>query len=379
METDRTTWGGVVIEHDRLPADGIPADVVLAPSPTTRTLASIMVRRPVTRTLDIGTGCGALALLASRFAGEVVATDVNPRALAYTSRNAAANGITNVECIESSLVDAVDGPRFDLIVGNLPFVISPATTLTFRDGVRPTTTGRDICETAVIDSAGVLADGGIAQFLVNWIITDPARPYDAPISWVRPTGCNGLVLWHSRQSPEDYVAAWARSPHDDRAEWLAHLARRGAVAIANGAIVIHRPIRAEPEPVIRSAPISSPRGQGGRQVDRILHVGSPSELGILSGRPRLVASTTTDESARDGRRSARIRAHDSCGITATVPIDQLDLLDLLDGDRPLDDAIARWSGSTGVRSAEQLTERTAAAVVTVLRLLVHGLMELDPG
>ena len=40
---------------------------------------------PVTRALDIGTGNGVHALLAARHADHVIATDVNPRALAFTA------------------------------------------------------------------------------------------------------------------------------------------------------------------------------------------------------------------------------------------------------------------------------------------------------
>jgi len=384
----------LALEYDRLAGGTIPADVVLGPSPTTRTLASLMVQRPVSRALDIGTGCGALALLASRFADEVVATDVNPRALAYTSRNAAANGITNVRCMQGSLVEAVADQRFDLIVGNLPFVVSPATSLTFRDGVRPTSPGptnpgptnpgspkpaSGICEAAIADSAAILAGGGVAQFLVNWMVTDPERPYDTPVSWVRSTGCGGLVLLHSLQSPERYVDVWAKSADDDRHRWLAHLAERNAVAIANGAVVVHRPIHKEYRPTVRAARMSPPHGRGGDQIERILGTGSPSDLDIVSGRLRLVPSTIAEERHPDGRRLARIRADDSCGVTAAVPLEQLALLELLDVRRRLDDAVGAWTQGAGDRTAESLAERTAAATATARHLVAHGLMELDTG
>ena len=76
METGRTTWAGLAFEHDRLPHDTVPADVVLGPTPTTRTLASLMVQRPVARALDIGTGCGALARPDVVWFGEMLPLDV---------------------------------------------------------------------------------------------------------------------------------------------------------------------------------------------------------------------------------------------------------------------------------------------------------------
>ena len=64
----------------------------------------------------------------------VVATDVNPRALAFTELNAALSGLDNVECRRGSLFEPVEGEQFDLIVCNAPFVVSPERRWTYRDG-----------------------------------------------------------------------------------------------------------------------------------------------------------------------------------------------------------------------------------------------------
>ena len=61
------------------------------------TLANLTLRRPVSRVLDVGTGNGIQALLASRHAEHVVATDVNERALAFARFNLALNGAENVD------------------------------------------------------------------------------------------------------------------------------------------------------------------------------------------------------------------------------------------------------------------------------------------
>ena len=72
--------------------------------------------QPVGRVLDLGCGAGTLALLLARGAAEVMATDINPRAVALGAFNAAINRIPNVEFRTSDLFDAVTGRRFDLIV-----------------------------------------------------------------------------------------------------------------------------------------------------------------------------------------------------------------------------------------------------------------------
>ena len=104
-----------------------PADYVATYTPTARVLDSLTPRPRVERALDVGTGSGIHALLAAQHAGQVIATDVNPRALAYTTLNAALNGLHNVECRQGSLFEPVEGETFGLITCNAPYVISPET------------------------------------------------------------------------------------------------------------------------------------------------------------------------------------------------------------------------------------------------------------
>jgi hypothetical protein len=100
-------------------------------------LAGLAVRRPVRAALDVGTGCGIQALLAARHSETVVATDVNPRALVFAEFNARLNGVGNVELELGSFFEPVRGRRFDLVLANPPFVISPDLEIMFRDSGLP--------------------------------------------------------------------------------------------------------------------------------------------------------------------------------------------------------------------------------------------------
>ena len=90
-----------------------PPDYVAPYTPTSRLLDNLTPRRRVRRALDVGTGSGVQALRAARHAREVVATDVNERALAYARLNAALNGRENIELRTGSLLEPVAGERFD--------------------------------------------------------------------------------------------------------------------------------------------------------------------------------------------------------------------------------------------------------------------------
>lgn len=89
-------------------------------------------RLPGQRVLDLCTGSGVHALLASRRARAVTGVDISPRAIAFARFNQALNGIENAAFFEGDLYAALpggdgvrSGDRYDLIVANPPY--SPAT------------------------------------------------------------------------------------------------------------------------------------------------------------------------------------------------------------------------------------------------------------
>ncbi len=73
--------------------------------------------------LDIGTGCGVLAVYAAlNGASRVTAVDISPNAVANTSENVKRLGLENVvEVVQTNLFDGLT-QRYDLIVANLPIL-----------------------------------------------------------------------------------------------------------------------------------------------------------------------------------------------------------------------------------------------------------------
>jgi SAM-dependent methyltransferase len=221
-----------------------PPDYVATYTPTARTCAALTPRRHVARVLDVGTGNGVQALLAAAHADRVVASDVNPRALAFTALNAALNEIDNVETRAGSLFDPVAGEAFDLITCNAPFVISPETRFAYRDGALP---ADEFSERVVTGAARHLAEGGHATLLASWASRDEAGADDRPFEWVDGSGCDAWILAFSRGDPLEHAAGWNDYLEDDPERygaaldaWTSHFAAQGIGCITEGAVLLHR-------------------------------------------------------------------------------------------------------------------------------------------
>lgn len=215
------------------------------------TLAGLTVRRNVDAVLDLGTGCGIQALHASRHARDVVATDVSPRALRLAALNARLAGTSNIRTARGDLYEAAGEERFDLIVSNPPFVITPrhadVPAYDYRDGGL---VGDETVERVVRGAADRLRPGGIAQLLGNWEYRDGADGLDRVAAWTDETGLDAWVIEREVQDPCEYAETWIRdggtrpgSAEFDRmySAWLSDFARRGVEAVGFGYILLRRP------------------------------------------------------------------------------------------------------------------------------------------
>jgi SAM-dependent methyltransferase len=235
----------IIVAHDRL-HDGPPrADAVMGFAGSSGLLAGAMVRRPCRRALDVGTGTGAQAMLASRWCEEVVAVDASPRALAFARLNLGINRITNVELRAGDRFDAVEGEEFDLVVANPPFVVSPDHELLYRDGGLP---GDAMTATIVRGAAGHLAPDGWAVVVGNWIYPPDGEWDERVAAWVRGTGCDAWAIERHVRDAFSYAAGWvgeAPSTHRDQRDgqfrnWLEYYRREGIASIGYGLVVCRR-------------------------------------------------------------------------------------------------------------------------------------------
>jgi Methyltransferase small domain len=194
-------------------------DYVLGVGGASTTLAQLTVREPADRALDLGTGCGVQALHLSRHARQVVATDLNERALKFARLTAALSIPDEQDALDfraGSLFEPVAGEKFDLVVSNPPFVISPesahgAGRFTYRDSGLP---GDELCRRLIEQVPAYLAEDGWCQILANWLHEDGVDWRERIAPWVRATGCDAWVVQREVQDPAQYAELWLRDSGD---------------------------------------------------------------------------------------------------------------------------------------------------------------------
>ncbi|MGW1785711.1 DUF7059 domain-containing protein [Streptomyces sp. NPDC002143] len=279
--------------------------VVLGVGGASTTLAGITVRRPVSAALDLGTGSGIQALHAAQHATRVTATDLNPRALHITALTLALSGAPAAELREGSLFEPVrDDERYDLIVSNPPFVISPGARLTYRDGGMG---GDDLCRSLVQGAGERLSEGGFAQFLANWQHVEGEDWQDRLRSWV-PRGCDAWIVQREVQDVTQYAELWLRDAGDHRGDqteyqahydaWLDEFEARKVKAVGFGWITLRRTAAAEPVITVEEwpHPVEQPLGDTIlAHFDRLDYLRVHDDAALLAGRFRLVTEVVQEQ------------------------------------------------------------------------------------
>jgi len=224
--------------------ENAPADSVMSPSASTRALEQMMIRRCSDHTLDLGTGCGILALSAAGHSETVLATDINERAVKYASFNAKFNRIENVRFSCGGMFQPVEKEKFDLIICNPPFLVGPK----IRFLHSSTDLASDHFSEQIVRTApAFLNEGGYFQMVCNWAEVDSQTGEDRVTQWFEKSECDAWVLHSHAESAVDYARARSREMFENEGEatslyeeWLQYFAQAKIRGIHFGVITMRR-------------------------------------------------------------------------------------------------------------------------------------------
>jgi len=151
---------------------------VYEPAKDTFLLAEKMEVSEDDAVLDMGTGCGILAVLAAEKAERVLAVDINPYAIECAVKNAETNGVReNITFRHGDLFQPIkQNERFSLILFNSPYLPSEPDEEKSWVGKAWAggPNGRKVIDRFVMDAPNFLAAGGRIQ-LVQSSLSDVNR------------------------------------------------------------------------------------------------------------------------------------------------------------------------------------------------------------
>ena len=174
---------------------------------------------PIKRAVDIGCGAGvgALVIARSRHDAQVLAVDINPRALRLTAVNAELAGLSNISAYHSNVLDSVEG-EFDLIVANPPYM-NDDRQRAYRHGGGAL--GEQLSVRIVSESLGRLAVGGTLVLYTGAAIVAGEDPF---LAAVKPLLGGDAYGWTYRELDPDVFGEELEKPGYERVERIAVVA-----------------------------------------------------------------------------------------------------------------------------------------------------------
>lgn len=354
---------------------GLAADAVMGVGGSSQTLANMTVRDPVGRTLDLGTGGGIQSLYAAQHSDRVLATDRNPRALAFAALNLALNAVANVTLAEGDLFEPAPD-HYGLVVSNPPFVISPESTYLFRDGGLE---GDGLCRRLVREAPAHLQNGGYCQLLANWAITADGDWRSQLGAWFDGTACDVWVLQRELQSPADYASTWlAQGDSSQRADryndWMRWYDTAGIEAMGFGVITLRLPLAGAPRHQVLQEISQDIDVRAGEyvtgQFDRLDFLADTNDEVLAMSRLSLAEHVLLEQSsAREGDswEPTQLRVRQVRGLRWSGDIHPAGAMMLAgcDGNRPLVDVLA----GAGVSITD-----LPGALVAIRQLIAQGFL-----
>ncbi len=154
-------------------------------------ITRVTPRKKCLKTLDLCTGSGIHAILSGAHCDDVVAVDINPRAVAYARLNAHMNGV-KMQVFEGDLFEPIpDGP-YDLITMNPPFVPSPDQSIPIHRS--PGETGEEVSSKVVAALPRYLAEDGLFSMVLDYPVLKTSTYLERLSNWLGQSHGWGIAV-----------------------------------------------------------------------------------------------------------------------------------------------------------------------------------------
>jgi len=369
---------GLILAADWAHRSGGDIEPVMGVAASSRTLAAMTIRRRGGRFLDLGTGCGVLALSATRHADQVVGLDLNTRAVALAEFNRQLNGASGARFLAGNLFDPLGEQRFDSIVCNPPFVIGPSHKWLHSHSGRP---ADELCQQIVQTAPRFLSPDGFCQVLCNWIHPAGQDWRRRLAGWFAASGCDAWMLHSHCEDVADYAfkrIGEAGIPAE-RADaefdaWMQYYQQQGIAAIGFGLVTMRRSDRNKTW--FRCDPLPAVEGDCGPAIEKGFlardfletHRDDRQLLQASLRCPDDVRCESTQRPQAGHWKPADSRLRSTSGLAFTARLDPaiVQFVAQCDGRRRLIDELKKIAESEG-RTVEQI----AAGVLQVVRRLIE--------
>ena len=220
------------------------SDLIIWPNPTTNHIWNAAIRPKTGSVLDLGCGPGTLSVACAAPSVSVTATDINPRAAAFTEFNARLNGAGFIECRTGDCFEPVAGEKFDLILCNPPFFLVPSTGLLYCENPMELD---GFARSLMRQAPAHLNESGFFQMMCEWADLAGTPWRDRLREWAEGIGCDVWILKIYTMNPLAYgKERCEQRPGDPAAadaafgDWIEYYREKGIEAVHGGFITLRR-------------------------------------------------------------------------------------------------------------------------------------------
>lgn len=347
-------------------------DLVLWPNQTSRALENLSFRDACDGTLDLGTGCGVIAMLAATFSRRVTGTDLNPRAAGFVLFNAWLNGRDGITALTGDTFAPIGNDTFDRILANPPFMVTPSRQATYGENSMELD---EYCRRVVREAPQHLNEGGFLQMVLEFVELRGEPWQESLADWAEHTGCD---FWarrtyshdadtyaHTRTSRE-----FAHSPEaaTERFNRYVEYYRSRNVQAVHGALIVMRRRSGKNWIRLEDGPIegNEPYGDLVRRIFETQDVLTQcSDRELLALYPVLSPDVQLQQQMIAGGRQWKARSLTLAmagAMPSSMPLDPsvASFLALCDGAQPLQVIVSEIARGQG--EAEQVERQCCAAV-----------------